>query len=227
MNVFLRFYRTTVGMKQLMAITGLGLVLFLVGHLSGNLLVFKGQEAMNAYAAWLKSQGPLLWVARLGLLAVFSLHVYLGVVLKRRSARARPVPYQYDETLQATWTSRSMVLTGLLVLGFVLFHLAHFTLGASPHSELLDAQGRHNVFAMVVRDFGNPLVVLIYLGALGVLAAHLSHGISSLFQTLGLTHPHYATLIRRLGLAAATILFLGYATIPLAIAFGFVKASAA
>lgn len=226
MNVFLRFYRTTVGMKQLMALTGLALVGFIVAHLSGNLLVFKGQDAMNAYAAWLKSQGPLLWVARAGLFAVFAVHVYLGIRLKLLSSRARPVPYHYDETLQASWASRSMILTGLMILGFTIFHLAHFTWGASPYFDRLDGQGRHDVFAMVVHDFGNPLVVLIYLAALALLSAHLSHGISSLFQTLGLNHPHYARLLRRTGVAIAALLFFGYATIPIAITFGFVKASA-
>lgn len=225
MNTFLRFYRTTVGMKQLMAITGIGLVLFVVGHLTGNLLIFGGSNAMNTYAAWLQSQGPFLWVARLGLLAVFGLHIGLGIRLKLRNQQARTVAYHYDETIRASWASRSMLLSGSVILAFVLFHLLHFTVGAiqPDHAALLDEQGRHDVYRMVVRGFSNPLVSLVYLSGLALLAVHLSHGLSSLFQTLGLSSSTYAALVRRISIAIAILLFLGYAQIPLAILFGFVK----
>src|SRR5262249_12217361 len=144
---------TTVGSKFLVALTGLALTAFVFVHMVGNLLVFRGPEALNDYAEFLKSHGGLLWTARIGLLAAFVLHIWLTLRLKRRNLAARPTRYVHEETVQASWASRHMVLTGLVILAFVVFHLLHYTVGVVQHVQLpsgqsvgllslLDSQGR-------------------------------------------------------------------------------------
>jgi succinate dehydrogenase / fumarate reductase cytochrome b subunit len=121
--------RSSIGQKYLMAITGLLLTGFVLAHMTGNLLLYAGPDALNAYAAALKSHPALLWTARLGLLAVFLLHLFLALRLAAQNRKARPVPYQFERTIQASWASRHMLLTGLVLLAFIVYHLAHFTLG--------------------------------------------------------------------------------------------------
>lgn len=135
MNDALRPLRSSVGSKYLVALTGLALVLFVLVHMAGNLLVFAGQDALNSYAQKLKQMGALLWVGRIGLLVVFVLHVVLSLRLNWANREARPVRYAYEDTLRASWASRHMVLTGLVLLAFTLYHLAHFTWGLTHRAE--------------------------------------------------------------------------------------------
>lgn len=140
----LRPLRTSVGSKFLVALTGLALTGFVLVHMSGNLLVFAGQDAMNTYAAKLKAFGWLLWVARGGLLVLFVAHVVLALRLTQANREARgPVGYVYEDTLQASWASRHMWLTGLALLAFVLFHLAHFTFGTVHKADLQSREAFH------------------------------------------------------------------------------------
>jgi succinate dehydrogenase / fumarate reductase cytochrome b subunit len=132
---------SSLGKKYLMAITGLALIGFVVVHMSGNLLVFAGPDALNTYAQALKARPPLLWGARLGLALVFVLHVWLGISLTRQNQAARPQRYVYEDTLQATWASRHMMLTGLVLLAFILYHLAHFTLGVVKPADVQVVKG--------------------------------------------------------------------------------------
>src|SRR4051794_20567806 len=129
MNLLLVPVRSSLGKKYVMAVTGLVLVLFVIGHMLGNLLLFAGPDALNSYAKALKDKPALLWAARLGLLAAFLIHVYLGLRLTRENVQARGTGYVYEDTVQASWASRHMLLTGLVVLAFLLYHLAHFTFG--------------------------------------------------------------------------------------------------
>ncbi len=129
MNEMIRPFRTSVGSKFLMSLTGLGLIAFVIVHMIGNLLVFAGRDALNSYAHMLKENGELLWLARGGLLTIFVVHVILGIRLTLANRAARPVRYQRDATVQASLASRHMLLTGLVLLAFILYHLAHFTLG--------------------------------------------------------------------------------------------------
>jgi succinate dehydrogenase / fumarate reductase, cytochrome b subunit len=129
MNLLLRPVRSSLGKKYAMAVTGLLLIGFVVAHMSGNLLIYLGPDALNTYAQALKARPALLWAARLGLLVIFVAHVVLGVVLTLQNNAARPTRYVYEDTLQASWASRHMMLTGLVILAFLLYHLAHFTLG--------------------------------------------------------------------------------------------------
>jgi len=208
-----------------MAVTGLLLVVFLVGHLAGNLLVYKGAHAVNDYAAWLKGNTLLLWGVRVGLLLILLVHLGLGVVLHRENRAARPVAYVKDTTVRATFASRTMLLTGLMILAFVVYHLLHFTIGVVQPGNFAseDPSGRHDVFAMVVKGFHNPLVVISYLVAMALLWIHLVHAISSIFQSLGLKHPNFDRGIGLLGPGVATILVLGFISIPLSIWLGVVS----
>lgn len=199
MNGFARGLGSTLGLKFLMGLTGLVLFLFTVGHMLGNLSVFSGPEKLNAYAHFLKSSGPLLWGARAGLLLTVTVHVVCAVALTRRNREARPSPYAESRPIQSTYASRTMLMSGLVVLAFVIYHLLHFTLGVTDPSNFtkVDAFGRPDVHHMVVQGFRQPLVASIYIAAMLLLGLHLSHGVQSVFQSLGLMHRRSKTLIRR------------------------------
>jgi succinate dehydrogenase / fumarate reductase cytochrome b subunit len=233
-----RALSTTVGSKYLVALTGLALTGFVVAHMTGNLLVFKGRDALNAYAQFLKDQGALLWAARLGLLAVFVLHVWLAVRLKLRNRGARPIAYAYEDTIQASWASRHMLLTGLVIFAFLIFHLLHYTFGlvaatAPDGTHYLDliqslergpgpidpARGRHDVYAMTVYGFRNVPVAVAYIVAQLFLGLHLSHGVASTFQSMGWSSARVWPTLRAVGLTVAAAVIIGNVSMPLAVLF--------
>jgi succinate dehydrogenase / fumarate reductase cytochrome b subunit len=219
------FFTSSVGMKVTTAVTGFLLTGFVVTHLIGNLQVlpwFGGRDAINGYAKSLKDLGPLLWVARGGLLTVFAVHVYLALSLAMKASAARPVAYQYPKTIQASTSSLTMPWTGLAILAFVVFHLAHYTFGwvgttpavkpgfAQPveanYLSLVDPLGRHDVYSMMVAGFKNPVIAVLYIAAMVVLYVHLSHGIGSVFQTLGLNTPRTQRFVTILSRSLALLL---------------------
>lgn len=213
---------SSIGRKLVVALTGLGLVGFLLGHLAGNLQIFGGPEPLNAYAQTLKDLGPALWVVRLGLLAIALAHVVLTLRLAAENRAARGSRYAVERRIQASAGSRSMLLTGLVVLAFVLYHLAHYTWQVA-HPEFagrLDAAGRHDVYSMVVGSFQQPHIAGLYVVALVLLGLHLSHGVSSVFQTLGFRHPKYEKLLTRAGPVFGALVAAGYLSIPLAVQAG-------
>jgi succinate dehydrogenase / fumarate reductase cytochrome b subunit len=228
---------SSVGAKVLVALTGLGLVGFVVVHLVGNLKIFQGPGAINHYAHFLKHDlGLVLWLFRAGLLFVFVLHLALAIRLKLRSAAARPVGYAYPATIQAGVASRTMVWTGIVILLFVLFHLAHYTFGWVKQAEvapgvfvnyldLKDPQDptRHDVYSMTVAGFRNPVISVLYLVAQVILFVHLRHGIPSTFQTLGLKNVRFRGPIDVLGLLVALFVLVGNCAIVLAVWLGYVK----
>lgn len=224
MNRLVRLSRTSIGRKLLVAITGLLLGLFVIAHLMGNLLVFKGQEAFNAYADYLKGH-PLLWVGRLGLLLVLLIHIYTALRLVCENREARNGRYVVDATVQASLASRHMLMTGLLVLAFVVYHLLHLTFGVihSEHFTDLDTAGRPDVYSMVVRGFRVPWISGAYIVAMILLAFHLIHGVVSFFQTIGLHHESYNRPIRSAAVALVLIIFVGFCSIPLAVFSGYVN----
>lgn len=231
MGGLIRFLNSSIGAKVVMAVTGLALAGFVVGHLAGNLLVFAGQDALNSYAEWLKTNPLFTWTARIGILVMFVLHVRTGIVLSSANKAARPARYAHEATVQATYASRSMFLTGLLVLTYILLHLAHFTFGFVGQegyalTETIVRDGvevtRHDVYGMVLAGFGNTAFVVVYIAAMVVLGLHLSHGLQSLFQTLGLRHASYTPLIEKVGVALAWILAAGYIAIPVLVRAGVV-----
>jgi succinate dehydrogenase / fumarate reductase cytochrome b subunit len=212
-----------------MALSGLLLVGFLLGHLAGNLLVFKGREAVNDYAEFLKNSTELLWAARSGLLLVFLVHVGIGIRLQLASRAARPVPYQKKGYLVASSASRSMLLTGLVILLYLLLHLAHFTMGiVSPEefslTEEVMREGvpilRPDVYGMMLAGFQHDWMVALYVLGMLLLGLHLSHGISSLFQSLGLRHLRFTGIVEFCAKLLAWLLALGFITVPLSIRTG-------
>lgn len=220
---------SSIGKKLVVALTGIALVLFAVGHMLGNFTIYFGPEAINLYALKLHSLGPILWVIRLGLLAIVGLHIYFTMLLWVENRRARPQKYAVFAPMTTTLFARTMRLSGLFILAFVVFHLAHFTAQvvdpsfATMETEL-DGKVVHDVYKMVVVGFSNPVVVAFYVAALFFLALHLSHGLASLFQTLGFTNKHLRPLFEIGARLIAWGLFLGYSSIPISIAvFGLGK----
>jgi succinate dehydrogenase / fumarate reductase cytochrome b subunit len=223
----LPIFQSSVGAKFLIALTGLGLTSFVIIHMLGNLQIFAGQDKINHYAKLLKDMGPLLWVARFGLLAMLILHMFLSIRLKQRAYQARPIPYVHEDTIQASIASRTMLQTGLVIFAFILFHLAHYTFGwigtvnvqgrTVSYLHLVDANGLHDVYSMTILGFKNPVVVVLYLVAQVLLLMHLSHGASSVFQTLGANSPRWQPTIRILGWAIALMVALGNIAIVVAV----------
>lgn len=229
MTWLLAFWRSSIGGKVTMAVTGLLLFAFVVAHLLGNLLLFSGPEALNAYAKGLHDLGPGLWIARAGLLLVFVVHVATAFRLARQNRAARPVGYAVEETVQASFASRSMVLSGLSLLAFVVYHLLHFTFGVTNPGDFArktGGAGGFDVHAMVTASFANPAIALAYAAFQVVLFLHLSHGIQSLAQTLGLHHGRYTPMIKTLSFALAALVALGNALLALSVQLGIVKGAA-
>lgn len=224
MNRLTGLLSTSVGQKHTLAASGLALIGFLLAHLLGNLTVFQGRETMNAYAAWLQGH-PLLWVARAGLLGIFVVHTTLAIRLAWDNHRSRPIAYAHRHYQDAAVLSRYIVLTGLLVLAFVTYHLLHFTLGVvqPEHAQLVDSAGRHDVYGMVVQGFRVPVVAISYIIAMGVLALHLLHGLGSLLQTFGLNHASYFPAMRLGATVVVLIITLANASIPVSAAMGWIQ----
>ena len=218
-------FSSPIGRKWIVAITGIVLVLFVIGHLLGNMTIFVGPDAMNAYAAFLKSTGEILWVVRIVLLTCVVLHIWFTITLWRENLKARPRQYAVKSNLGTTVYARLMRLSGLTVLAFVLYHLAQFTWEAfnPEYKGWFDAQGRHDVYRMVVTAFSCPFVSAFYILAVGLLGMHLSHGIASLFQTLGITTEKLRPVFESGGKIVAWIVFLGFASIPTSVLLGLVK----
>jgi succinate dehydrogenase / fumarate reductase cytochrome b subunit len=213
-----------------MAITGLVLVGFVVAHLIGNLQIFIGREAINRYGHFLQTTPELVWPARLFLLAMIVLHIFAAIALTRENRAARPIPYAHYEVVAASYASRTMFMSGLIVLVFIVYHLLHFTvqvpqinLTGQDFRLLEDSKQRHDIFGMMVTGYRNPLVSGFYLLGVGLLSLHLSHGISSLFQSLGLSNRIYMRFFEKLAKLLAIAIFIGYASIPAAVLMGVVK----
>lgn len=233
-KALLRFWRSSIGRKIVVAVTGALLVLFLLGHVAGNLLVFQGREAMNDYAQFLHTMlhGQGVWIARLGLLALLALHVWATVSLVKENRAARTDRYALPATVQASRSSRVMIWSGLTILAFVVFHILHFTVRIDPAlADLPDrafaaanpGEERHDVYAMVIKGFQNPLVSLFYIVAISLLCSHLSHGIASIFQTLGLRSRQSAGVEKAVGWAVSIALWIGFLSIPAAVLTGALK----
>ena len=248
MNLIGNLFCSSIGRKILMAVSGLILVGFVVGHLVGNLQIFSDPDHINGYGAFLHGLGPLLWIARLVIIVSVVIHVWAATVLTLENKKARGGDYGFKHTIQATLASRLMRLTGYVVLAFLLYHLAHFTWGAvqtatykenikhytmqddyrvagfvvvKAGTEVLD------VHTMVVRGFENPVVSLFYIAAVGLLSFHLLHGFDSLFQTLGLRSAKWSAALRKVALLFCAAYFFFNLTIPASVLAGRLKPHAA
>jgi succinate dehydrogenase / fumarate reductase cytochrome b subunit len=225
-NVCWPLLSSSIGRKWIVAVTGVLLILFVIGHLAGNLSIFLGQDAINAYGQFLHDLGEILWVVRIVLFVAVVLHITCTILLWHENLRANPRKYAVASNLETTIYARSMRLSGLVVLAFIAFHLAEFTWQwfTPEYKTWMDAQGRHDVYRMVIAGFSNPFVSGFYIIAIGLLAMHLSHGIASLFQTLGLTTAKLRPFFARVGLIVAWVIFAGYISIPLAVILGLLRA---
>jgi succinate dehydrogenase / fumarate reductase cytochrome b subunit len=226
-NLLRNLFCSSLGKKYLMAGSGAVLFLFVLGHLAGNLQVFLGAEAINRYGHFLQSNVELLWPVRLALLAIVALHIWSATKLTLENRAARPQAYAQWQPTAATYASRTMMVSGLIVAVFIVYHLLHYTVmvkavnltgrdfDAKP--EFFDAQGRHDVYKMMVTGFQQWPVALFYLVGVGLLCLHLSHGISAMFQSLGWKKRSYGERLDRCAKWVSVLIFLGYSSIPVAI----------
>ncbi len=222
MQKALTLYRSSVGKKALMAVSGILLVGFVLAHMLGNLKMFQGAEAMDGYAIFLRQLGypvlpeyGVLWIARLALLAAVAVHAVAAFQLWQQSRGARPTAYRKEDSQVFSYASRTMRWGGVIVLLFVIYHILHFTTGTA-HPDF--AYGA--VYANVVTGFQNPLVAGFYLVAVAALALHLHHGIWSVFATLGVQNPKIERIRRPVAAGIALFLFVGYATVPVGVMAG-------
>ena len=225
MSVGLDFYRSSLGKKAVMAVTGVILFGFVLMHMAGNLKMYQGEAKYDAYAGGLRElgapilgHGQALWIARIVLLLAVVFHIHAAVVLTRQSRKARPVAYETLQSVQATYASRTMRWGGFLIFLFVLYHLAHLTAGwAHPDFE----EGR--VYQNVIVGFQVPWVAIVYVVANLALGLHLFHGLWSFLHTLGLHHPRLDRWRRRFAALFAAVVTLGNVSFPIAVLTGFVR----
>ena len=215
--------KSSIGAKVVMALSGLGLFGFVIAHLLGNLSLLSGRDAMNDYAALIKGMPGLLWTLRIGLFAIFLTHVGFAARLSRENREARPEPYRHEATVQATWASRHMLLTGAVVFLFVIYHLLHFTFHVVPTGGIQMLDGRPDVYGMVVGAFSNVWVGLTYMLANVVLGIHLIHGSKSLFQSMGWDHAVLRPVVQGLAPALAIGVAAGNILLPLSVLLGWVS----
>lgn len=212
---------TSIGRKILMAITGQLMVLFVVVHLLGNSSIFIGADGINAYAKHLHDLGPLVWVFRLGMLALLGVHGIFGIMLTLENSAATPQAYAVKNQQKATFSSNNMIWTGLLLLIFLVYHLLQFTVRITPDIvQGVDALGRYDVFTMVLTSFQKGGIAALYVAAMVVLFLHLNHGIQSFFQTMGWASDKSLPVLNKLAKVVAVVFLVGYSSIPVLILAG-------
>jgi len=218
---FLRLLRASIGRKLLMALSGLVLVAFVSGHMIGNLKVFQGAVALNDYAAWLQGN-PLLWGIRLFMLAIIVAHIAAALWLVLGNRAARPQRYVLQVSQYTGIAARSMAVSGVLVLLFLVFHLLHLTIGVvQPEiAAVLDQTGRPDVYHRVVAGFETPWIALVYMLSVALVGLHLQHAVASLIRTLGFSNANFHRTIDYGGSLLALLVTVGFLSIPLAVQFG-------
>ena len=236
MNIITRVFNSSLGKKYIMAVTGFGLFLFVIGHLVGNLQIFLGPEAINRYGNFLQSNPELIWPARLGLLLMVGLHIWSATIISLENKAARPVGYAVYQPVGSSYASRTMLVGGSIVFVFVVYHLLHYTAEVkclnltgqnfAAFMEKLPGQvppERHDIFKMMVVGFSNGWVSAFYVLGLALLSLHLSHGASSMFQSLGWKNEVYRPFLDNAARVVAVVIFLGYTSIPVAVLCGYGK----
>src|SRR2546428_5191654 len=202
-----RFYESTIGKKAVMALTGLVLFGFLIAHMLGNLQIFLGPAVMNHYAETLHGNPALLWTVRTVLLISVVLHIWSSVQLSLLKKDARPIAYVKYKPLQSSWASRTMMLSGPIIAAFVLFHLLHLTTG-TIHPQFVPLHAYENL----VNGFPVPFAI-VYIVAMVLIAFHLSHGVWSMVQSIGFSHPRYTPMIRKFAAIFSWILIAGFISV--------------
>jgi succinate dehydrogenase / fumarate reductase cytochrome b subunit len=227
-HIISQIFQSSVGKKFVMAVSGFALFLFVIGHLVGNLQIFLGPEAINRYGHFLQSNPELIWPARLGLLLMVGLHIWAAMRLSAENKAARPVGYLEYQPVSSSYASRTMLMSGIIIFFFVVYHLLHFTvqlqyvnLTGRNFVDFTDPARRHDIFKMMVVGFNNPFVSGFYVVGMALLCLHLSHGASSMFQSLGWKNKTYGPMLDKLARVVAVLIFIGYVSIPIAILAGY------
>src|SRR6266481_7176028 len=230
MLIVTRLFHSSLGRKFIMAMSGSILFLFVLGHLVGNLQVFLGREAINRYGHFLQSNPELIWPALLFLLLMVGLHIWAAVKLSVENKAARPVGYAQYRPVGSSYASRTMLMSGLIVFVFIVYHILHFTvqvrylnLTGQSFLDYTDPEKRHDIFKMMVVGFNNLWVSGFYIVGMALLSLHLSHGASSMFQSIGWKNRSYGPVLDKLARIGALVIFLGYNSIPVAIMCGYGK----
>ncbi|MEP6865191.1 MAG: succinate dehydrogenase cytochrome b subunit [Deltaproteobacteria bacterium] len=209
MRWLVRYLRSSIGVKQAMAVTGLALVLFAIFHMVGHLQIFGGREVYNAYAHFLQELWEVKWPARAALLAFLLIHLAAGIAVAMKNRAARPTQYAIFRPVVTSAAARTMLWTGAFVFAFLAFHIFHFTV-----------RGRSDTFGMYVAAFRDVKIYALYFAGMALLCLHLGHGAASWLQTLGLRHPKYR--VDKLGTIVGWSLFVGYMVPPTAVLVGLV-----
>ncbi|HRH99173.1 MAG TPA: succinate dehydrogenase cytochrome b subunit [Prosthecobacter sp.] len=218
-----RFYASSIGKKILVALTGLVLIGFVFGHMIGNLLIFAGKDAINEYGHLLQTalHGGGVWIARIGLLTAVVIHIAATISLTKANREARQDKYGMQKAQVSSKSSHIMIWSGLTILAFIVYHLLHFTVRAgndyATYKTTLHGETVHDVYRMVIAGFSWAPASIFYLIAMALLCSHLSHGFSSLFQTLGISTDKSEPLFKKAGYAFAALIFAGNAAIVLSI----------
>lgn len=212
------FYRSLVGKKVIMAVTGVLLLLWIAGHLLGNLQIFEGPERLNAYAAFLKKTGEIIWAVRVVMLVALVLHIVASIQVSLAAKRARPIGYAVKKSIETSYAARTMIWSGPLIFLYIVYHLMMFTfLTTGPGYSPTD------VYRNEVLAFRVPAISAVYIVAIFFLGLHLYHGAWSMLHTLGASNPRYRVLRRTVAPAVAIAITLGYIAIPVAVLAGLVS----
>ncbi|HVE39990.1 MAG TPA: succinate dehydrogenase cytochrome b subunit [Planctomycetota bacterium] len=220
-----RFLRSNIGLKLLMAITGVVMFGYLIGHVSGNMLIFKGRVAINNYSAFLHQAKGLLWGTRILLLASVVIHIWATIRFLALRSEARPVAYAMKVPHGTTWAARTMYWSGPIIALFIVYHILHLTTGTlhPTFAKNVDSVTHHvDVYQNLVDDFSRPLPSLIYIAAMLAIALHLSHGIWSMLQTIGVNRPNWECALRSFAIFCAVIICGGFIAVPVAVLLGLV-----
>jgi succinate dehydrogenase / fumarate reductase cytochrome b subunit len=213
-----RFYDSTVGKKAVMAVSGVVLFGFIIGHLIGNLQFFLGPESLNAYGRFLHEKPGLTWAVRVLLLIVIALHIWTTIQLALRKREARPIGYVRKKAVGSSYASRTMYWSGPIIAAFVIYHLLDFTFGvANPNFRSGD------IYSNIVASFSVPAISIVYVIAMLLLGMHLYHGIWSMFQSLGLHHPRYTPPLKRFAALCAILITAGFISIPISVLAGIAR----
>jgi succinate dehydrogenase / fumarate reductase, cytochrome b subunit len=230
MKVITNIFRSSLGKKYIMAVSGFVLFLFVIGHLAGNLQFFLGAEAINRYGHFLQSNVELLWPVRIVLLAIIGLHIWSAIKLSAENKAARPVAYTNWNPTTASYASRTMLMSGIIIFVFIVYHILHYTvlikginLTGQDFAAFEDPQKRHDIFRMMVTGFTNPWVSIFYIVGIALLCLHLSHGVSAMFQSLGWKNKVYGPCLDTGARVLAWLIFLGYVSIPISVLLGYGK----
>lgn len=217
-NKAVRFWDSTNGKKAVMAVSGVVLFLFVLGHMLGNLQFFEGPRQFNNYAVLLRTLPEALWGIRIVLLIMVLLHIVAATQLVLRKKQARPIGYAKKQNTLSTYASRTMYWSGPILLAFIIYHLLDFTFG-TVNPNYVEGDVYHNVIA----SFSHPIISIWYIFSMLLLALHLRHGIWSMLQSLGLSLPPHTELLKKAALVLAIVIFVGFVSIPLSVMTGLVR----